>query len=86
VHQKEDEGIMAKKAGEGKQTRLLDRFLQKKAEFKPYKFDMAVELHERLDKLKKDAGLTNEAVNDALNYAVRTLLTRLEREAKQGKS
>jgi len=77
---------MVKKSGEGKQSRLLDRFLKSKPEFKPYKFDMAVDLHERLDKLKKDAGLTNEAVNDALNYAVRTLLTRLEREVKQDKS
>ena len=77
---------MATKSGAGKQPRLLDRFLKKKEEFKPYKFEMAVDLHERLEKLKKDAGLSNEAINDALNYAVRNLLTRLEREARQGGS
>lgn len=74
---------MVKKTGESKQARLLDRFLKSKPEFRVFKFDMAVDLHERLEKLKKDAGLTNEAVNEAMNYAVRTLLTRLEREAKQ---
>jgi len=33
--------------------------------------------------LKKHVGLTDEALNDASNYAVQTLLTRLKREAKQ---
>lgn len=75
---------MAGKNGAGKQSRLLDRFLKDKPEFKPYKFDMAADLHERLEKLKNETGLSKEAVNDALNYAVRTLLTRLEREAKAG--
>lgn len=76
---------MSRKPRAGKQSRLLDRFLKKKEEFKPFKFEMAVDLHERLEKLKKEAGLSKEAVNDALNYAVRNLLTRLEREAKQPK-
>lgn len=70
----------------GKQSRLLDRFLKEKLEFKPYKFEMAADLHERLEKLTKETGMPKEAVNDALNYAVRMLLTRLEREAKQAKS
>ena len=74
---------MTGKNGAGKQSRLLDRFLKDNPEFKPYKFDMAADLHERLQKLQKDTGLSKEAVNDALNYAVRTLLTRLEREVRQ---
>lgn len=69
--------------GKAKGGRLLDRFLKDKPEFKPYKFEMAADLHERLEKLQKDTGLSKEAVNDALNYAVRGLVTRLEREAKQ---
>lgn len=69
-----------------KQSRLLDRFLKARPEFKQFKFEMAVELHERIDKLKNETGLTNEAMNEALNYAVRTLVTRLEREAKQAKT
>lgn len=75
---------MTKQNGGGKQKRLLDRFLQEKPEFKPFKFDLAADLHERLEKLKTDTGMTNAAINDAMNYATRTLLTRLEREAKQG--
>lgn len=78
--------MTGKKSGEGKQSRLLDRFLKNKPEFKPYKFEMAADLHERLEKLQKETSMSKEAVNDALNYAVRTLLTRLEREAKQGNS
>jgi len=74
---------MAGKNGASKNTRLLDRFLKDKPEFKAYKFDMAVDLHERLGKLQTETGLSKEAINDALNYAVRNLLTRLEREAKQ---
>jgi hypothetical protein len=73
---------MAGKNGTGKQSRLLDRFLKDKPEFKPYKFDMAIDLHERLEKLASETKMSKEAINDALNYAVRTLLTRLEREAK----
>jgi hypothetical protein len=76
---------MAKKGGTGKDKKLLDRFLQSKPEFKPFKFDMATELHDRLERLQKETGMSKEAVNDALNYAVRTLLTRLEREARQNK-
>ncbi len=34
---------------------------------------MAADLHERLEKLASETGLSKEAVNDALNYAVRTL-------------
>jgi len=64
-----------------RQPKLLDRFLKAKPEFKTYKFEMATDLHERLGVLKKSTGMTNEAVNEAMNYAVRTLLTRLEREA-----
>lgn len=66
-----------------KQTRLLDRFTKAKPEFKQFRMELATDLHERLERLKKDTGLTNEAVNDALNYAIRGLVTRLEREAKQ---
>jgi hypothetical protein len=44
---------------------------------------MAADIHERLEKLQKDTKMSKDAVNDAMNYAVRTLLTRLEREAKQ---
>jgi hypothetical protein len=77
---------MASKTGAGKKTLLLDRFLKKQPEFKPYKFEMAADLHDRLEKLQKETSMSKEAVNDAMNYAVRTLLTRLEREAKQGKS
>ena len=65
------------------QARLLDRFTKQKPAFKPYKFDMATDVHERLEKLASETGMTKEAINDALNYAVRSLVTRLEREAKQ---
>jgi hypothetical protein len=77
---------MATSNGKGKGSRLLDRFLKDKPEFKPYKFEMAADIHERLEKLQKETGLSKEAVNDALNYAVRGLVTRLEREAKQADS
>lgn len=70
----------SKKRGQG---RLLDRFTKQKPEFKPYKFDLATDLHERLEKLASETGMTKESINDALNYAVRSLVTRLEREAKQ---
>lgn len=69
--------------GTTKQTKLLDRFMKAKPEFKQFKFELATDLHERLEGLKKTTGMTNEAVNDALNYAVRGLVTRLEREARQ---
>jgi len=69
-----------RKRGQG---RLLDRFTKQKPEFKPYKFDLATDLHERLEKLASETGMTKDAINDALNYAVRSLVTRLEREAKQ---
>lgn len=69
-----------RKRGQG---RLLDRFTKQKPEFKPYRFDLAVDTHERLEKLASETGMTKEAINDALNYAVRSLVTRLEREAKQ---
>lgn len=65
------------------QARLLDRFTKQKPEFKPYKFDLAVDVHERLEKLASETGMTKDAINDALNYAVRSLVSRLEREAKQ---
>ena len=69
----------SKKRGQG---RLLDRFTKQKPEFKPYKFDLATDLHERLEKLASETGMTKDAINDALNYAVRSLVTRLEREAR----
>jgi hypothetical protein len=72
------------KKGTTKQTKLLDRFMKAKPEFKQMKIELATDLHERIEKLKKTTGMTNEAVNDALNYAIRTLVTRLEREAKAG--
>lgn len=68
-----------KKRGQG---RLLDRFTKQKPEFRPYKFDLATDLHERLEKLASETGMKKEAINDALNYAVRSLVTRLEREAR----
>jgi hypothetical protein len=64
------------------QARLLDRFTKKKPAFKPYKFDLAADVHERLEKLASDTGMSKESINDALNYAVRSLVTRLEREAR----
>lgn len=72
------------KKGTTKQTKLLDRFMKAKPEFKQMKIELATDLHERIEKLKKTTGMTNEAVNDALNYAIRSLVTRLEREAKAG--
>ncbi len=68
-----------RKRGQG---RLLDRFTKQKPEFKSYKFDLAIDLHERLDRLASETGMTKEAINDALNYAVRSLISRLEREAR----
>ncbi len=65
------------------QARLLDRFTKQKPQFKPYKIDLATDLHERLEKLAGETGMSKESINDALNYAVRSLVTRLEREAKQ---
>ncbi len=50
---------VAGKGKEGKEKRLLDRFLKSKPEFKPFKFEMAADLHERLEKLKKQTGLMN---------------------------
>ena len=64
------------------QARLLDRFTKQKPAFKPYKFDLATDLHERLEKLAGETGMSKESINDALNYAVRSLVTRLEREAR----
>ena len=64
------------------QSRLLDRFTKQKPAFKPYKFDLATDLHERLEKLASETGMSKDAINDALNYAVRSLVTRLEREAR----
>ncbi len=69
-----------KKRGQG---RLLDRFIKQKPEFRPYKFDLAADVHERLEKLAGETGMTKDAINDALNYAVRSLVTRLEREARR---
>jgi len=68
-----------KKRGQG---RLLDRFTKQKPAFKAYKFDLAADLHERLEKLAGETGMTKDAINDALNYAVRSLVSRLEREAR----
>jgi hypothetical protein len=73
----------SKKRGQG---RLLDRFTKQKPAFKPYKFDLSTDLHERLEKLASETGMTKEAINDALNYAVRSLVTRLEREARASSS
>ncbi len=64
------------------QSRLLDRFTKQKPAFKSYKFDLATDLHERLEKLAGKTGMSKESINDALNYAVRSLVTRLEREAR----
>ncbi len=64
------------------QARLLDRFTKQKPAFKSYKFDLATDLHERLEKLASETGMSKESINDALNYAVRSLITRLEREAR----
>ena len=66
-----------------KSSWLIDRFLKEKPQFKPYKIDLAADLHDRLEKLATDTGMSKEAINDAINYAIRTLLTRLEREARQ---
>lgn len=71
------------KNSEAKQTKLLDRFMKAKPEFRQFKMELATDLHERIERLKKETGLTNEAMNGALNYAVRGLVTKLEREAKQ---
>lgn len=70
---------MGRKRG---QSRLLDRFTKQKPEFKSYKFDLAADVHERLEKLASQTGMSKDSINDALNYAVRSLVTRLEREAK----
>jgi hypothetical protein len=64
------------------QARLLDRFTKQKPAFKSYKFDLAADVHERLEKLASETGMSKESINDALNYAVRSLVTRLEREAR----
>jgi hypothetical protein len=69
--------------GNIKQSSLLNRFLKAKPEFKSYKIELAADLHERLDKLMNKTGMTKEAVNEAMNYAVRKLVTQLEREARQ---
>jgi hypothetical protein len=69
-------------SGKSKQANLLDRFTKKKPEFKAYKIDLAVDLHERLEKLASDTGMSKEAINDALNYGIRKLVTQLEREAR----
>jgi myo-inositol catabolism protein IolC len=74
-----NENVKKKKS----QARLLDRFTKRKPEFKSYKFDLATDLHERLEKLAGETGMSKESINDALNYAVRSLVNRLEREAKQ---
>ncbi len=66
----------------GKQGKLLDRFLKQKPEFKPYKLDLAVDLHERLEKLASDTGMSKDAINEAINYAIRKLVAQLEREAR----
>jgi uncharacterized protein YidB (DUF937 family) len=68
--------------GKAKQVKLLDRFTKKKPEFKPYRIDLAIDLHERLEKLAGDTGMSKDAVNDALNYAIRKLVSKLEREAR----
>lgn len=70
-------------AKKSKNTRLLDRFTKKKPDFKAYKIDLASDVHERLEKLATDTGMSKEAINDALNYGIRKLVTQLEREAKQ---
>jgi multidrug resistance efflux pump len=68
------------------QARLLDRFTRQKPAFKPYKFDLAADVYERLEKLASETGMSKESINDALNYAVRSLVTRLEREARASDS
>lgn len=70
----------------GRQGKLLNRFLKQKPEFKPYRIDLAIDLHERLDKLAGETGMTKESINDALNYGIRRLVTQLEREARSGVS
>ncbi len=42
-----------------------------------------MDLHERLERLASETGMTKEMINDPMNYAIRSLITRLEREAKQ---
>ena len=74
----QDQGAGGKRG----QSRLLDRFTKQKPEFRPYKFDLAVDLHDRLEKLAAQTGMTRDAINDALNYSIRQLVTRLEREAR----
>ena len=64
-------------------SRLIDRFLKEKPQFKPYKIDLAADLHDWLYKLATDTGMSKEAINNAINFAIRTLLTRLEREVCQ---
>jgi hypothetical protein len=54
-----------------------------KALFKSYKFDLANDLHERLVKPAGETGMTKNAINDALNYAVRSVS--LNWNVKQGK-
>ncbi len=62
---------------------LLSRLQKAKPEFKAYKFNLATDLHERLERLSETAGLSQDQLNDALNYAVRKLVTQLERETKE---
>ena len=57
--------------------------MKAKPEFRQFKVELATDLHERIERLKKETGMSSEAVNDALNCAIRGLVTRLEREAKQ---
>ncbi len=64
---------------------LLNRLQKSRPEFKKYSFDLSTDLHERLEGLQSGIGLTKDQINDALNYAVRGLVSRLEREAKQSK-
>ncbi len=64
-----------------KAVNLLNRLQQAKPEFKPYRFNLASDLLDRLEHLQSRVGLSQEQINDALNFAVRKLLSQLEREA-----
>jgi hypothetical protein len=64
-----------------KSLRLLTLLQKAKPEFKPYKFNIAVELLDRLENIQSVTELNQDQINDALNFAVRRLVTQLEREA-----
>lgn len=78
----EQQNLLKKPA---KQSSLLARLKRARTEFRTFKIELATDLHDRLEALSADTGLTKDEVNHAINYAVRGLITRLEREAKERK-